>query len=109
MEDYEVSENSSQVQKQKVDEVQYVGIDRKISCLEWFMIITGPLVMPLFGPFILLFGIKTYLAKKRQQRTKAMRHKAMLVGLGLWAYRVSCWFCSVAILIFILIKLKRFG
>ena len=50
------------------EEAQFVEIERKISCLEWITIITGPLVMPLFGPFILIFGIKTYLAEKRQQR-----------------------------------------
>ena len=73
------------------------------------MIITGPFVMPLFGPFILLFGVKTYLSKKNGKRDDAMRHKAMLVGLGQWSYRVFCWLACIAILIYFLIKLKRFG
>ena len=95
--------------KREDEEAQFVEIERKISCLEWITIITGPLVMPLFGPFILIFGIKTYLAEKRQQRIKAAKNKDILIGLGQWACRVSSWFLCIAILIFILIKFERFG
>lgn len=87
----------------------FVEVDRKISYLEWFMILTGPFVMPLFAPFILLWGVKTYLAKKRKQRIRALNDKAMLVGLGQWAYRVSCTFACFGLLLFTMIKTGRFG
>ena len=87
----------------------FVEVDRKISLLEWFMILTGPFVMPLFAPFILLWGVKTYLAKKRKQRIRALNDKAMLVGLGQWAYRVSCTFACFGLLLFTMIKTGRFG
>ena len=88
---------------------QLVGIDREITWLEWIMIVTGPFLMPLFAPFILIYGVKVYLSKKSGKRDDAMRHKAMLVGLGQWAYRVFCWLACIAVLIFLLIKFKRFG
>ena len=87
----------------------FVEVDRKISWLEWFVILTGPFVMPLFAPFILIYGVRTYLAKKRKQRIRAINDKAMLVGLGQWAYRVSCTFCCFGLLIFVMVETGRFG
>jgi hypothetical protein len=90
-------------------EDQLVEVDRKISIVQWFMILTGPFVMPLFGPFILVFGIKTYMSKKRKERIKAINDKAMLVGLGEWAYRLFTTFLVFFMILFLMVKTKRFG
>lgn len=101
----QVSENGLDVEHTKSDLVE---VDRKISLLEWFMILTGPFIMPIYGPFILLFACKTYLAKQRGQRANALHNKAMLVGLGQWAYRTSLTFCCFGIVIFVMVKTERF-
>jgi len=88
------------------DAEDLVVVDQKISFLQWFSIVTGPFVMPLFAPFILIFGIKTYSAT---DRIKRINSKAMLVGLGQWAYRVTTTFAVFAIVFFLMAKLNRFG
>ena len=86
-----------------------VEVDRKISCMEWFMVSTGPVVMPFFSVFIIYFGKKTYDARKSGEREKAIKNKTILVGLGQWAYRVATTIFVFVILFVMLIQLDRFG
>ena len=90
------------------DSEWYVQVDRKISCFEWFLILTGPIVMPIIGVFIIIFGFKTVKAKQRGDRKEALKCKAMVLGLGQWAYRVSLTFGCFATVIFLMIKANRF-
>ena len=83
-------------------------MDRSISCLEWLMVITGPLVMPLFAPFIVIFGIRTYVARRSGDRSGEMRNKAYFLGLAEWAHRIFIWLLCIAIIFFLLIKFDRF-
>ena len=80
-----------------------------MSILEWFMVITGPIVMPFIGIFIIVFGVRTYVAKQNGERNKALKNKAMFIGLGQWAYRVGATFACIGLLVFGMLKLDRFG
>ena len=86
-----------------------VEVDRTISVFEWFTILTGPLVMPVFGVFIVFFGVKTDSAMRRGERAEAVQNRAMLVGLGHWAYRVSFTFVVFALVFVALTKFERFS
>eukprot|EP00116_Pleurobrachia_bachei_P016970 sb/3477232/ len=110
METVQVEEtNSNYSATGKSDESEwYVEVDRKISFFEWFLVLTGPIVMPIIGVFIIVFGIKTINAKNRGDRKEALKCKAMVLGLGQWAYRVTLTFASFALIIYLMMEGNRF-
>jgi len=100
---------SSCVDPSEKDTDWFVEVDRKISAVEWFMVITGPIVNPVYSGFIVAYAIQLYRAKKKGDRKLALKNKAMMVGLGQWAYRTTITFLCFGALIFTMVKLKRFG
>lgn len=87
----------------------YVEVDRRISFLEWGMIATGIFVNPVIGIFIIVFGVKTCLAKQKGDRTKALKCKAMVLGLGQWSYRITITFTCIVGICLLMQKYERFG
>ena len=80
-----------------------VSVDRKISVFDWFLLITGPIVNPIIGIFVILFAVKMRLAKKSGESKKALRWKALMMGLSQW-----CWRLSLTVMVFFAILFTMF-
>ena len=85
-----------------------VSVDRKISAFDWFLVLTGPILNPFIGIFVLIFAIRMRRAKNSGDSKKALRSKAIMMGLSQWCYRISMTFFIFFAVIFTMFKIGRF-
>ena len=85
-----------------------IAIDRKFSVLEWIVLLSAPIINPLIGIAMIIFGVRYLRQKSSCDRDQALRSKAMILGLAQWAYRLSVTVAIFVLVLMGLYKLDRF-
>ena len=102
------AKNSSEDQEDCSRTDSMIAIDRKFSVLEWIVLLTAPIINPLIGIAMIIFGVRYLRQKSSSDRDQALRSKAMILGLAQWAYRLSVTVAIFVLVLMGLYKLDRF-
>ena len=100
--------HSSKIEEDSSKTESLVGVDRKISLLEWIVLITAPIVNPVIGIVMIFVGIRYVKQKKNCNRDQALSSKILILGLAQWAYRLSVTIAILALALILLYRLDRF-
>lgn len=87
---------------------ELVAVNRKVSLLEWVMLLTAPIINPPMGVAIIYAGFRYYQNRRKCDRDKATESKVLVLGLAQWAFRISTTVAVITGLIILLFKLGRF-
>ena len=99
----------SNIYKNKEERAEWlVAVDRKISLFEWIILLTAPIINPVIGIIMVSVGIRYFMQKKNCDSDKALKSKALILGLAQWAYRLSATIAILAICLIVMYKVGRF-